>query len=315
MRIACKRPLSAGVAGTGGVVGAARVAGALRGAGDRPVAGAARTGGVIGAARVAGLIIALTVAITTVGALEVPTLSGRVVDEAGIVSQEGRSALEDYFRRLEEATGAQIAVLTLPSLEGEVLEDYSIRVVEEWQLGQGDEDNGVLLLIAMEEKQIRIEVGYGLEGRLTDATSGRIIREYLQPYFRAGEYTAGVLSASQAIGTVVADDAEVASLGAAPSDTIRQSSSRSSSRGIPFNLGAFAVIFLLGSFGRRGRRGGRGGGLLSALFWGSMLSGAGRRHTGGPFGGGGGFGGGGFGGGGFSGGGGGFGGGGASGGW
>lgn len=291
MRISCKKPPLAGAARTGGVVGAARVAGALR---------------------AAGLIVALTLATTTVGALEVPPLSGRVVDEAGIVSQEGRSALEDYFRRLEEATGAQIAVLTLPSLEGEVLEDYSIRVVDEWQLGQGDEDNGVLLLIAMEEKQIRIEVGYGLEGRLTDATSGRIIREYLQPYFRAGEYTAGVLSASQAIGTVVADDAEVASLGAAPSDTARQSSSRSSSRGIPFNLGAFAIIFLLGSFGRRGRR---GGGLWQALFWGSMLSGAGRRHTRGPFGGGGGFGGGGFGGGGFSGGGGGFGGGGASGGW
>ncbi|MEX2445497.1 MAG: TPM domain-containing protein [Alkalispirochaeta sp.] len=250
-------------------------------------------------------------AVATAGALEVPSLSGRVVDEAGIVSQEGRSALEDYFRRIEDTTGAQIAVLTIPSLEDEVLEDYSIRVVEEWQLGQGEEDNGVLLLIAMEEKKIRIEVGYGLEGRLTDATSGQIIRDHLQPYFRAGEYTAGVLNASQAIGTVVAEDAEVASLGAASSSAAAQSSSRSSTRGIPINLGVFAIIFLLGSFGRMGR--GRGG-LWRALFWGSMLSGATRRHRG-PFSGGGSFGGGGFGGGGFSGGGGGFGGGGASGGW
>jgi uncharacterized protein len=252
------------------------------------------------------LIIALAVTTGTLGALEVPSLSGRVVDEAGIISQEGRSALEDYFRRIEDATGAQIAVLTVPSLEGEVLEDYSIRVVEEWQLGQGDEDNGVLLLIAMEEKKIRIEVGYGLEGRLTDATSGQIIRDQLQPYFRAGKYTAGVLNASQAIGTVVAEDAEVANLGAAGAAAPTERSSRSSARGIPLNLGLFAFIFFIGAMGRGRRR----GGFWRAVLWGSLLGAAGGRRSHGSFGGGGGFGGGGF-----SGGGGGFGGGGASGGW
>lgn len=252
-------------------------------------------------------------------ALEVPALSGRVVDRAEILSTGAETAATDYFRRVEEATGAQIAVLTIPSLEGEVLEDYSIRVVDEWQLGQAGEDNGVLLLVAMQEKRIRIEVGYGLEGRLTDATSGVIIREYLQPYFRQGNFDGGVLAASQAIGSVVADGADVAppaagSSGGGGSTVVRRSSSPA--RGIPLNLGFFVLVFILGSLGRVSRR--RGGGLLSFLFWGSMFNRATRHHGhrggfgGGGFGGGG-FGGGGFGG--FSGGGGGFGGGGASGGW
>ncbi|MCG8478477.1 MAG: TPM domain-containing protein [Spirochaetales bacterium] len=245
---------------------------------------------------------------TTLAALEVPALTGRVVDNAGIVSAEAENALNDYFRRIEEATGAQIAVLTIPSLEGEILEEYSIRVVDRWELGRAGEDDGVLLLIAMQDRAVRIEVGYGLEGRLTDATSGAVIREYLQPHFRAGNYDAGVLTASAAIGGVVADGTDVAGLGG--TGTARPSGgapSRSSARGIPLNFGFFVIVFLIGSLGRVGRR--RGSGVLGALFWGSVASGAARRHHRGGFGGGG------FGGGGFSGGGGGFGGGGASGGW
>ena len=256
------------------------------------------------------LLLAAPAAPTAVSALDVPALTGRVVDQAGIVSGDAERALTDYLRRVEEASGVQIAVLTIPSLEGEVLEQYAIRVVDEWQLGQEGEDNGALLLVSMEEKRIRIEVGYGLEGRLTDAASGVIIREYLQPYFRAGEFDAGIVNATQAIASVATDGQEIAGVGgrSAPQQPVQ----RSGSRGIPLNLVFFVIIFLLGSVGRMGRR--RGSGLLSALFWGSMLSGSSSRHRG-PFGGGG-FGGGGFGGGGgFSGGGGGFGGGGASGGW
>ncbi len=249
----------------------------------------------------------------TLAALEVPPLTGRVVDNAGIISSGAEGALNDYFRRIEEAVGAQIAVLTIPSLEGEVLERYSIRVVERWRLGRVGEDNGVLLLIAMQDRSVRIEVGYGLEGRLTDATSGTIIREYLQPHFRAGNYDAGVLAASQAIGGVVVDGADIAPLGGAgAAGPTRETASQSGTRGIPLNLGFFFIVFFIGSLGRVGRR--RGSGLLGALFWGSMVGGSARRHHRGGFGGSG-FGGGGFGGGGFSGGGGGFGGGGASGGW
>lgn len=247
----------------------------------------------------------------------VPALSGRVVDQAGILSSGTEQAVSDYFRRIEEATGAQAAVLIVESLEGDALERYSIRVVDQWQLGQAGEDNGVLLLVAMAERQIRIEVGYGLEGVLTDATSGVIIREYIQPAFRAGDFDAGIINAAQAIGTVVAGDTQIAGIdGSSVSRSVSSGSRSSSARGIPFNLGFFVIVFMLGSFGRMSRR--RGSGLLSMLFWGSMLNNATRhRHSsfgsrgfggGSSFGGGGGFGG-------FSGGGGGFGGGGASGGW
>jgi uncharacterized protein len=270
-----------------------------------------------GARRVILAVLALALAGLPgqVSALDVPPLSGRVVDNAGIVSADGERALTDYFRRIEEATGAQIAVLTVESLEGEVVEDYSIQVVDAWQLGRAGEDDGVLLLIAMQEKKIRIEVGYGLEGRLTDATSGVIIREYLQPYFRAGRFEDGVLAASQAIGSVVAEGTEVAAAAPSGAERVARPADPSPTRGIPFNFALIMIIFALGGLGRRGRYARRGG-LLRALFWGSMLSNASRRsYTGrGGFGGGG-FGGGGFGGGGFSGGGGGFGGGGASGGW
>ena len=265
---------------------------------------------------VAMAIAPVFVAPATLAALEVPPLTGRIVDNAGIISHEAENVIDDYFRRIEEATGAQIAILTIPSLEGEILEQYSIRVVDQWRLGQASADNGALLLIAMQERSIRIEVGYGLEGRLTDATSGAIIREYLQPYFRAGDYDAGVLVASQAIGSIVADDvtglgtvgAENRSTGTAP---------RSRTRGAPLNLGFFFIIFILGSLARSGRGRRRGSGFLGGLFLGSTLGSASRRHYRGGFGGfgGGSFGGGSFGGGGFSGGGGGFGGGGASGGW
>ena len=250
------------------------------------------------------LIVALTAG---VAALEIPALSGRVVDQADIISRDAEAALTDYFARVEESSGAQVAVLTVPSLEGEALEDYSIRVVEAWELGQAGEDNGVLLFIAMQDKRVRIEVGYGLEGRLTDATSGVIIREYLQPFFRAGDYDGGVLAASEAIGSVVADVEGIGGAGTRQNVPAQRSSA---SRGVPFNFVVFALVFFLGSLGRVSRR--RGGGLQSALFLGSMLSRGSRYHGRGGFGGGG-FGGGGFGG--FSGGGGGFGGGGASGGW
>ena len=268
--------------------------------------------------RAAALFMVLLFALAgaAVAQTPVPELSGRVVDEAGILSSGTEQAVSDYFRRIEDATGAQAAVLTVASLEGDALERYSIRVVEAWELGQAGEDNGVLLLVAIEERQIRIEVGYGLEGRLTDATSGVIIREYIQPAFRAGDFDAGIINASQAIGTVVAGDTEVAGIsGSSVGRSVASGRRSSSARGIPFNLGFFVIIFMLGSFGRMSRR--RGSGLLSMFFWGSMLGSA-SRHRHGGFGGGG-FGGSGFGGGGgfggFSGGGGGFGGGGASGGW
>ena len=96
-------------------------------------------------------------------ALDVPKLKGRINDYAGILNSSEESQLESVLRKTEAKTSSQVVLLTIPSLEGENLEDYSIRVVEKWQIGQKEYDNGALLLVALAEKKVRIEVGYGLE--------------------------------------------------------------------------------------------------------------------------------------------------------
>ena len=132
-------------------------------------------------------------------ALEVPALSGRVVDGAGLLSPEAAVALTTELAAHEQRTGNQVVVLTIPSLEGESLEEYSHRVATTWKLGQKGVDNGVLLLIASQDRKIRIEVGYGLEGTLTDAKSAQIIRREMVPRFRAGDFPAGIEAGVKAI--------------------------------------------------------------------------------------------------------------------
>ncbi len=124
--------------------------------------------------------------------LEVPHLQARVTDLAGLLSPEEISALDSKLRDLEASDSTQVAVLVIPSLEGEVLEDFSERVATAWRLGQKGRDNGALLLIALKERAIRIEVGYGLEGKLTDARSRQIIQNEIIPYFRQGNFYAGM---------------------------------------------------------------------------------------------------------------------------
>ncbi|MEL6752089.1 MAG: TPM domain-containing protein [Pseudomonadota bacterium] len=131
--------------------------------------------------------------------LAVPALTGRVVDNAGLIDATSEARITSTLLAHEQATGEQIAVLTLPSLEGEALEDYSLRVARQWSLGQADLDTGALLLVAQAERKIRIEVGYGLEGRLTDAQSGLIIRNRLTPAFRQGDFSGGIEAAVAAI--------------------------------------------------------------------------------------------------------------------
>jgi uncharacterized protein len=133
------------------------------------------------------------------GAKEVPFLSGRVVDEAGLLPPDRAAALEQKLASFEDATGAQVVVLTVASLDGEVLEDYSVRVAETWKLGQEKADNGVLLLVSRDDRKLRIEVGYGLEGALTDLQSGRIIRNAIVPRFKAGDYPGGIDAGVDAI--------------------------------------------------------------------------------------------------------------------
>ena len=276
-------------------------------------------------------------------ALEVPYLAGRVNDQANLLDDAFQNQLEERLKKLEEDTGAQVVVLTVPSLEGDPLDDFSMRVVETWKLGRSGADDGVLILIARDERRMRIEVGYGLEPVLTDAQAGRIIDRLMAPRFRAGDFDGGVDAAVEAVSSAIRGE---------PVELPAESSKSGG-----FNPGAlifflfFGLPFINAALRSRGAAGwflglfltpfffifpaalfGVKVGLIAAALWLSFFfvlrlilpktpvgSGGSTSRGGvfwGPFiggGGGGGFGGGGFGG--FSGGGGSFGGGGASGGW
>lgn len=135
----------------------------------------------------------------TVSALEVPPLQGRVNDTAHLLKPNSVRMLEQTLQALEQSDSTQIVVLTIPSLEGESLEQYSLKVVEKWKIGQKGTDNGALLFIAVNDRKIRIETGYGLEGKLTDLVSGRIIREIIVPSFREKNFDQGVVDGVKAM--------------------------------------------------------------------------------------------------------------------
>ena len=137
--------------------------------------------------------------VTTAGAQEVPTFSGYVNDYANLLTDATTQELEERLRSHEERTTNQVTVLTVPSLEGGNLEEFSLRVAEALKVGQGGKDNGILLLVARDDRKIRIEVGYGLEPYLPDAYASRIIREVIAPYFKQGDYNAGIAAGVNAI--------------------------------------------------------------------------------------------------------------------
>ena len=148
--------------------------------------------------RAAGLALLVALAPAT-HALDVPTLTGRVVDLADVLSTSTEAALVAQLSAHEDRTSDQVVALTIPSLDGEVLESYATRVFRTWGLGQADRENGVLLLVAVADRELRIEVGYGLEGALTDAAAGGILRSEIVPSFRNGDFDAGVLAGVEAI--------------------------------------------------------------------------------------------------------------------
>ena len=140
-------------------------------------------------------------------ALEIPALTSPVVDNAKIMSEAKRQELEQFLLAFDRNSSAQIAVLTIPSLKDESLEGYSIKVAREWGLGNAEDSKGVLLLIAFNEKKIRIETGYGVEGDLTDAKCGMIIRNVIAPNFQNGKYSEGIIKGAKAIAKIIAPDA------------------------------------------------------------------------------------------------------------
>jgi uncharacterized protein len=146
------------------------------------------------------LLLALSLLAGSAAALvDVPYLTGRVVDTAEILSPGVSEEIAQLLRAHEAASGDQVAVLTLPSLDGESVEDFAVRVFQSWKLGQAGRDNGVLVVVAVEDRRLRIEVGYGLEDKLTDLAAGRIIRNAMTPRFRDGDYDGGVEAGVRAI--------------------------------------------------------------------------------------------------------------------
>jgi uncharacterized protein len=245
----------------------------------------------------APLLAALLALPLAAPALDVPGLTGPVVDQAGVLPRGDVARLEQLARSaraVHGGTGVQLQYLLVRSLDGEALEDYSMKVAEAWKLGGRQEGNGVLVLVALGDRKVRIEVGQGIEGGLTDVQSSRIIRQTIAPAFRERRYGDGLYQAGVQV---------LSALGALPADVAPRPVGRpSAGTGLTLGVVALVVAFLVLRsllFGFTGRR--RSG------WWGGPFGGGGW--------GGGGFGGGGSSGGGWSGGGGGFSGGGASGGW
>lgn len=263
-------------------------------------------------ARVAGLatlVLALfwLALATPAGAQDIrfPPLTGRVVDNAELIPAPAEAALTAKLEALEQATTDQVVVVTLADLQGREIEDYGYRLGRAWGIGRADKDNGVLLIVAPNDRKVRIEVGRGLEPVMTDALSTLIIQNDILPAFRDGDYAGGIERGVEAIDRQLRLDPTEAQ---AVAQAAAESDSGAPVSAIFFILIIFAFLFFsfLSAVSRGGRRR-RGSGLAAATLWAiseSMRDSG--RGGGGSWGGGGG---------GFGGGGGGFGGGGASGGW
>lgn len=176
--------------------------------------------------RVAATLVAACLAAGALVAraeVPVPFLSGRVVDEAGILSPAGREKIGALSQAREQASGDQIAVLTMKTLDGESIEGFATRVFDAWKLGAKGKDNGVLVIVVPAERKMRIEVGYGLEGALTDAASSRIIREVMAPKFRSNDYDGGIADGVAAIVATLEGKGDWGSGGGATSSSTKAS--------------------------------------------------------------------------------------------
>lgn len=269
--------------------------------------------------RVAKFWLALTLLLTIWGAQafaapSFPQLTGRVVDEAEILSPQAEAQLTQLSADIEKAASDQFVIVTLKSLQGYEIEEYGYQLGRTWKIGQKDVDNGILLIVAPNERKVRIEVGYGLEGNMPDMLANRIIREKIIPALKAGDMEGGILAGAQAIDETLKLSPEDRAARLKESGIEQQSQADGE---FPIALIVFLIIFIFimiqsARQSRMRRRGYRGhdSSILPIILhdWNDNDD----DHKGGW---GGGFGGGGGGFGGFGGGGGGFGGGGSSGGW
>lgn len=197
-----------------------------------------------------------------------PKPVGYVNDFAHILTQETRVKLDSLLVQLKSKTGAEVVVVTLSSLDGQPIEDVGLSIGRSWKVGQIGKDNGLIVVVAPNERKMRIEVGYGLEGVLPDSKVGRIRDEYMRPYFKQGDYNSGIFYGTQVIAQTIATESGV-TLDDSVSIPAPQPSEQTSSLAsiIMFVLFLFMLIkypsftigFLLGSLGGRGESSGSGG--------------------------------------------------------
>ncbi len=208
-------------------------------------------------------LLSFFVSVTTFAQRAVPAHGGVWVhDEANVLSAGTIAELESVLKTHRDSTSNQIAVLVVPSLEGEDIDGYANRVFHEWKLGQEKKDNGVLFLVSIGDRQMRIEVGYGLEGVLTDAMSSRINRNEVAPYFRKGDYDGGVRAATLAIIQVIKGEY----VNENPRGT------RKGKRGSPLTTIIIIIIVII-ILSRRNKRGGGGYWSSGGGFMGPMIGG------------------------------------------
>jgi uncharacterized protein len=261
-------------------------------------------------------MLALLLVASPATAQNFPELTGRVVDQANLLSPAQAAELASKSEALEARTGAQFVVATVDSLEGLTIEDYGYRLGRHWGIGREAEDDGIILLVAPNERQVRVETGYGAEGFLPDILAGRIIRNEILPRFRGGDMGGGILAGADAILGQMLLEPEEARARVADARAAEAERGEGGVNPFPLVFWGMVLLFVLLSIARkssgqryrgasakgRGRRRGFTSGDLAIVLWG--LSALSRSRGGGGFGGGG-----------FGGGGGGFGGGGASGSW
>jgi uncharacterized protein len=207
----------------------------------------------------AGLGVGLSIlgSVACAQTLAFPTLTGRVVDEANILDSATRTALTDKLAALETKTGDQVVIVTLKSLQGTSIEDFGYQLGRQWGIGQKGKNNGALLIVAPNERKVRIEVGYGLEGTLTDALSKVVIENAIVPRFRAGDFVGGITRGTDDIVQVLSGDTEAFKQQVAAKEALRHQASDEwyGLLSLLFWIGVLLFITFVINRPRRGRRG------------------------------------------------------------
>jgi uncharacterized protein len=216
------------------------------------------------AARASIFALVLCWAFAALADVAVPPLTGRVVDQTGTLSSSDIALLDQTLRAFEASKGTQIAVLIVPTTQPETIEQFSIRVAEAWKIGRKKIDDGAILVVAKDDRKLRIEVGYGLEGALTDVTTKRIIDEIITPKFRNGDFAGGISDGADRIIRVAEGEP-------LPAPTRPRQDSGFLDHIDPFNPFLIVAVIVVGGIfrGLLGRLFGSiaAGGLVAALFW------------------------------------------------